>query len=168
MEQADIIWAAGFFDGEGCVLIHERGPFIRKGKYRVGGYRILIVTVAQVDPAPLEKLRALFGGNIGLQRAKLPGRADRYNWRASARTAGNALRQLVPYLVNKRAVAELGLGFQALKGTNGPTRWPLSSARKAKEKWYADAIRWLNRRGVPRGDVVLPPRPVSPQMVMKL
>lgn len=48
----DIAWAAGIYEGEGCVTRHKYG----------GGVR-----VGQKEPWILHRLRALFGGHIGGQ-----------------------------------------------------------------------------------------------------
>lgn len=45
----ELAWAAGFFDGEGCVA-----AYVRKD-----GHRTLGAQVGQTDPRPLQRLRAV-------------------------------------------------------------------------------------------------------------
>lgn len=99
-----VIWAAGFFDGEGCVCITRR--LNRSGNAKV--YHWLDISVYQNHSASLEELKALFGGSIGSE-----GRA--WKWRACGPTAAAALREMLPYLRVKRAQAEVAVSFQARK-----------------------------------------------------
>lgn len=59
-KQIDLAWAAGFFDGEGCVIIQRR----KAPKTKHGILHLLHVEVAQVDILPLNKLQKLFKGRI--------------------------------------------------------------------------------------------------------
>lgn len=52
MKKSDSAWAAGFFEGEGCVSCYT------------GTHRFLIITITQADIEPLERFRDAFGGNI--------------------------------------------------------------------------------------------------------
>lgn len=53
MQETEIAYAAGFFDGEGNITIQHGYPR---------------VTISQVDRRPLEMFQAQFGGNIVRQR----------------------------------------------------------------------------------------------------
>lgn len=57
---ADLYWAAGFLEGEGCFQGAGRGQ--------------LSIEAAQVQKEPLLRLLRLFGGTIGTYRRKLPWR----------------------------------------------------------------------------------------------
>ena len=52
---SDFRWAAGFYEGEGCV--------VRAG-LRGTEYRAESINIDQKNPWPLERLRALFGGSV--------------------------------------------------------------------------------------------------------
>ena len=97
-----LIWAAGFFDGEGYVTIQVRG-----GKYQ-GHY--LRIGVNHVNPDPLYKLQELFGGSVRVQRKKPTGnRKRRHEWTLSCKKAAKCLRRMRPYIINKTAPISIGL-----------------------------------------------------------
>jgi hypothetical protein len=107
--QYDVIWAAGFFDGEGCVCIVKQ---VKRQKT----YHWLDISVYQNHRASLEELQGLFGGSIVIE-----GRA--WKWRACGPTAGEALREMLPYLRVKRAQAEIAVAFQSRRlPARGPKR----------------------------------------------
>jgi hypothetical protein len=99
--QEDVIWAAGFFDGEGCVSI------VRRPK-RDKVYHWLDISAYQNHRAPLEELQCLFGGSVRPE-------AGGWKWRACGPTAGDALREMLPYLRVKHTQAEIAVPFQARK-----------------------------------------------------
>ena len=118
-----IAWAAGFLEGEGSI-------FITNGR---GRGKVLRISAAQVDPAPIEELNRLFGG--GVFRAKgRDGRRDHYRWYASNRRAADVLRAILPYMVSKRDQALIGLAFQEAKGPTGVMMTDEQVAREADQK----------------------------------
>jgi len=89
-------WAAGFFDGEGCISFKGGAG----GKY-AGRYVHLIVE--QKDRRPLDRLQTLFGGNIY---------AGTNKWRWSIQQKDlvrKALTLMLPHLTVKRERALVGL-----------------------------------------------------------
>lgn len=67
-EADDLAWAAGFLEGEGSFCIRSNGRWF--------------LGAGQVDREPLERLQALFGGNI-YKRERGPGvLADGFNRQA--------------------------------------------------------------------------------------
>ena len=108
-----LAWAAGFIDGDGFVTIQERNSTVNGKRYR-GFY--LLLGVNHVAPAPLYELQKLFGGNVVHVKLKKNydgfNRKDRYTWKVNCQQAREALLQLMPYLVNKIEVAQLGIDFQ--------------------------------------------------------
>jgi hypothetical protein len=104
-----VIWAAGFFDGEGCVSI------VRQVKYGKA-YHWLDISVYQNHSASLALLRELFGGSVRPEQ-------NAWKWRACGPTAGAALREMLPYLRVKRGQAAVAVSFQARKlPARGPKR----------------------------------------------
>lgn len=99
---ADLAWAAGFFDGEGCI-VGSRG--------RTGGayYFTLMVSVGQVDPRPLEHLRGLFGGTVQPHRVKTAKVQASSVWTVTGGYARNFLNAVEPYLRVKGERARLAL-----------------------------------------------------------
>lgn len=83
----DLEWAAGFLEGEGSFLRHHRG-----GHY---------VNASQVNPEPVNRLKALFGGNITPVRAK--GRRAAYGmWQVCGTRARGVAMTLYDLLSVKR------------------------------------------------------------------
>lgn len=101
-----LAWCAGFVDGEGCISLGKQGS-------------IQITVGQQVEP-PLLILRGLFGGSVQ-QRATAGAlsAAPFFIWRVARRKAERALRALLPYLVVKRAAAEIAIASRALVGQSG-------------------------------------------------
>lgn len=100
-----LIWAAGFFDGEGCISIIQHKSTLR---------RYLQVTAAQADLRPLRILQALFGGR--LKPHKQSTNRPVFFWTTSCRQASNALSEMLPYLVVKKDQADCALEFSATIG----------------------------------------------------
>lgn len=97
-----IVWAAGFFDGEGCVMIQRtsnRGNAVFK----------LIAAVTQKHEQPLVNFVTLFGGSIQFHKGGW------YSWRATGATAAKALKEMRPYLQVKASQVDLVLEFQSLR-----------------------------------------------------
>ena len=106
VDQTKLAWAAGFFDGEGCVAALE-------GKTRTGRLQHqLFLDATQSSIPPLSQLADIFGGRIHPDRPRLNRLTRRpiFHWRlyGAARVA-HALASLLPYLVVKRPQAEAAL-----------------------------------------------------------
>jgi hypothetical protein len=102
MNEADLAWVAGFFDGEGCVMVRKyNAP--KRSQYPQ--YQVL-VNVAQKNPAVLYWIADNFGGSVSVS-------GQTAHWQASSVIACNFLRQILPYLKIKGPQAVLALEFQA-------------------------------------------------------
>jgi len=102
MTQTDIAWAAGFFDGEGCITVPVRTRSRNRRNYSLALY------VGQVDPRPLARLQGYFGGAVVSRTSWGKGRPI-FMWRISGTTAEAALRVLLPFLMVKAEQARLAL-----------------------------------------------------------
>ena len=105
--EQEVIWAAGFFDGEGCVSIAKP----RKGmpwRYE------LRLFVAQVKLQPLLVFERLWGGTVAAYNRK--SQEHIHQWQTSARQAAKALEEMLPFLQVKTEQAQVGLALQALMG----------------------------------------------------
>lgn len=89
-------YLAGFFDGEGCVGVYQTKN--RWGKQQVR------VSIAQIDPRPIELFASVFGGNIGIQKSK-PGYRNLFRVQYTGGKAKDVLANLYPYLTVKREKA---------------------------------------------------------------
>ena len=125
-----LIWAAGFFDGEGCIYIGRRTNTGRP-------YYILTISVSNTDKATVEIFRKLFGGYIseissGNRRNKL------FMWQLDSAKAANALTELQPYLKSKSKEAKLANRFQSRRGKSNLEKddrdWIAMKALKAERK----------------------------------
>jgi hypothetical protein len=103
-DQVFVAWAAGFFDGEGCIVLRPAG----KG-------RQLWVSIGQKDVEPLRRLHAQFGGSINLvKNGKWP---PYYQLSFVSQQAFVFLVAIEPHLVVKRSQAQLAIEFQQDKPT---------------------------------------------------
>lgn len=108
MLETDKAWAAGFFDGEGCI-------YLAKVKNHGGNLLYeLRVEAAQIDPLPIIKLHEMFGGWKGKQTIKIGSKRDVHKWKLSSLKAEYFLETVLPYLTTKRTQAVLGLEFRKL------------------------------------------------------
>jgi hypothetical protein len=131
--QTDYAWAAGFFDGEGCVSA-------RSGRY-VG----LSITVIQKDIRPIRKFSGIFACEEKIRIVHRDKRKNHYYQIVlCADKAASVLSLMLPYLSLKRDVAEVGLNLQssinvAHRGFGGLTEDDLQYRRL-----LAEQIKWLN------------------------
>lgn len=123
--QAQVIWAAGLFDGEGHIALahHAYRAHLRtrrngiKGGLGFGSI-VLCLSVQNTHPG-IARLADLFGGRIYRAPARNSRERNKLSWEASSEVAEQALRELLPHLVIKRGEAELALRFQATKRARG-------------------------------------------------
>jgi hypothetical protein len=109
-EHEMLIWAAGFFDGEGCIGVARS----KKGKPCV--YYSIQITAFQNMRAPLDIFRQLPGGTIRYSTTHSTGG---WVWQLSGRNLKLALEKMLPFLVVKREQAQIGIAFQGRKMPKG-------------------------------------------------
>lgn len=97
--EADLSYAAGFFDGEGCVQIYSRNRGRGQIEY------INKVSIGNTDFEVLEWFQAKFGGRVGNQRAGV-NKPIKY-WTATNKVAHEFLMAVEPYLKVKRDQAQI-------------------------------------------------------------
>lgn len=114
MKKEQLIWMAGFVDGEGCISINRK----KNGKGRM--YHHLSFLVCNKEKYPLHLFQFAFGGQIYKQykMGKVHQRSW-YMWKVENRTAYNAIKALYPYLVIKKPQAEIAFTFQEAKRPRG-------------------------------------------------
>lgn len=132
MERA---WAAGFFDGEGCVHIAEL-------KTRYGLRHCLRITVTQRKIEPLTRFTYAVGVE-GSMEFKQQGKGC---WQLvyAGPKAQAVLRALLPFLSLKKQEAELAIKFQDRMLPKGGNE-RISAAERAARKLLCDAVRRLKR-----------------------
>jgi len=109
-------YIAGFFDGEGCVMINAGGR--------------CTVTITQKNPAVLYLIQQKFGGNVHKKHMKF---SECYHWRLSSKN------EILPFLERmkdlcfcKKQEIELGLEATHLVRENNDGCNPLSSGEYAQ------------------------------------
>jgi hypothetical protein len=107
-----IAWCAGFFDGEGFITVQRRKSKVKDKVYE-GHY--LRIGVNHVAIEPLRELQKILGGTIRQQSEHTVegNRKRRHSWQMSTSDAAEALRKMLPFMLNKNKVTALALDFQA-------------------------------------------------------
>jgi len=109
MERDDLIYAAGFFDGEGCIAINKIKTAIAKHPT----YQ-LVVSVCQNEPCEvLHELSNLYGGSLSVQNN---GAYPNLLWQLTSHKANVFLVDILPFLRLKKAEADLAILFQEQMG----------------------------------------------------
>ena len=116
----EIAWAAGLFDGEGCVTISRSNP----ARSRSPDHQ-LRVTLGMCHEATIAKMKQMFGGSMSMRRSKAKGWRDHWVWCLASYPAANFLGSIYPYLITKKYEAWLGREFQATRTLfgGGPTHF---------------------------------------------
>lgn len=107
---SDLAWAAGFFDGEGCIsIVRQR----YQDPTRQPTYRLKIY-VSQTNKRSLEEFEWVVGlrGRIVEQKARGKSRRSCYHLIYESLACAVVLRRLQPYLRRKREQCEIALDFQ--------------------------------------------------------
>lgn len=113
-KDTDYAWAAGFIDGEGYFNLQP------VHKLRADGFknRKPRIEVAQTDPAPLLKLRGLFGGSV-IKTVRRAGRKQAFRWDLTGPKVVVALRAIIPYLTTKRRQGQILLEYASTMRRRG-------------------------------------------------
>jgi hypothetical protein len=105
-KSARLSYLAGFFDGEGCIAIV-------KGKNHLGNVQYsLRVIVSNTNEYVLHLYKLSFGGSIQKRKYEKPEWRDCYAWALSSTRAYDFLKCVYPYLILKKAQADLAFEFQ--------------------------------------------------------
>ena len=119
MNEVDIAYIAGLFDGEGCISIAKCAP-------RYEGcspyYRLVVALVNTNEQAP-RLLQSHFGGRVylyGDNKSPRQGGTARpcWHWRAGGPECVEFLRVVSPYLKLKANEARLALKFAEARASN--------------------------------------------------
>ena len=105
-----LAWAAGFFDGEGCVLVE-----LSKERNCKHGFRTALhATVTQTSLPCLELFLERFGGIIVANENKTPnGRrwAVQYRWSVKNDDAIQFLKAIQPYCIVKKSQVDIAIKY---------------------------------------------------------
>ena len=152
-KQTLIGWAAGFIDGEGCILVMKNKP--HNGVSPIY-YLRLKATSTRLEP--LLRLKSLFGGSISENKFKNPGSKWKrvFNWVIHGERATLCLEKILPYLTIKVKQAKLGLELQNLKRTKRHQKTvALTDGELKRRESIFQEMKVLNERGKPKRSVQL-------------
>ena len=108
----DINYLAGFFDGEGTVIIQRGFNRRRSGTYP---YYQLRVGISSTHCTILLEVQEQFGGKVGTNKPNPNQTKPSHYWWASGQTARDFLMKITPHLREKRPQAELALQLPFIK-----------------------------------------------------
>jgi hypothetical protein len=124
MAEADVIYMAGFFDGEGCITVNKNVT----SHCRVARYQLKI-QVSQKAREPLECFVDMWDGAIHPQ-------LDIFCWHAGSLAAKKALEDMLPYLRGKKEQAIAAIEFQSTKKYGRYKDSERESILKMNEEYY--------------------------------
>lgn len=131
-------YAAGFFDGEGCIFIQKpnRGRLVPT----------LWIAATQVATEPLMWLQVRWGGSVRARRVRNRPTSWRpvSEWYVHGKNAQKFLSDILPFLTVKREQAELALEFQSIPIREGYKDSRMARLQRKCE--IADEMRRLNHR----------------------
>ena len=142
MSETDLIYIAGFFDGEGCITIDA-------WKSRKRQQFALRVRINNNDLEILTFIKNILGGSICIaSRANEKHKTYKtcYAWAVACCSASRVLQKLLPYLKHTKKQALLALEFQELiqrgkfRGEKRLTDEELQKRQEIKQK-----ISYLNK-----------------------
>jgi hypothetical protein len=139
MIETDLAYAAGLFDGEGCISINRvkpaRNPNLKDGFQ-------LRCSISITDEPIMDWFQELFGGYVMFrQRTRAQ---DYWQWVVTSNNAYNFLETMEPYLRLKKQQAQIGIEFTKFRKEN-------AALNKTQEYWdknfeYYEGVRKLNAR----------------------
>lgn len=140
MTSAEKAYAAGLFDGEGCIVISHRAQGQRG---RVYGLR---VQVCMSSEPTIQWLSQRFGGSC--RPVNAPSRTGRgrkpvWVWAVNSRRAERFLCAIRPYMVTKAAEADVALAFQSRLTLAGVGRGGMSEAEHDVRLGMVDQLKAL-------------------------
>jgi hypothetical protein len=118
-------YAAGFFDGEGCVQLRY--------SFSVGQYhKQLTATVGQSSLPVLEALQATYGGKIYKRKPAYQAHKQMWDWKIFTREAVAFFESIRPYLLVKRDQVAFVLEVWEFRAN---TEFYASKVEEYKERW---------------------------------
>lgn len=138
-EREEIVYLAGFFDGEGCVSVFKQGPKL-----------VVAAVVTGTHEDSIVRFQRAFGGYV--MRTKPNTRLNykaQYQWRAQGTCALDAISAMLPFLTVKHPQAEVALRWPTAERTRDaagvfvahPEMW-------AERRALRDTLRQMNKRGI--------------------
>ena len=109
MPKTDLAYFAGFFDGEGCIIIGTKNCTWNKNHLKT---YYLTVSAGSTNHWILELLRFQFEGKVYLRKPQELSRKPFWQWNVQNRQALRFLKTIAPYLKLKKAEADIAIQWQ--------------------------------------------------------
>ena len=125
MDECEIAYAAGLFDGEGSISLVRQ---------RIARFHSPQVSVASTDREVLEWLQKRWGGSIVTKQPRKAAHSVSYDWRLTDRRALSFLQLIRPYLVIERKIQRIDLllnDYVACTPRNGRYSKEMSEQKQA-------------------------------------
>lgn len=148
LDKSDCAWAAGFFEGEGCISIPR---LMVRRRRQSPEYRVLI-RITNTDPRPLSRLQYLFGGHIHERKTKPPC-IRAFVWEPQRGTEQlQFLKAILPFLCFKQEQVNIAIAMRKTlgEGRKRGRRIQLEVSLIAYREELRLRLKELNRRGRPR------------------
>jgi len=100
----EIAYLAGLFDGEGCISIQQS-----KNVKGIFNYCLKLIVHMNCKEI-IDILQETFGGSVYIRKDKS------YAWECTGTEADETLKLIVPYLIEKKKQAELGIDYSEIFG----------------------------------------------------
>ena len=145
LNDLEIAYIAGLFDGEGCITIHK-GSRIYPNQFGYGKnvrYTLNCI-ISNTDKTVLEKFKEKTGlGIVYTRKDTAKGRRQSYQWILASNQAEQFLIALLPYLQIKKAQAIVALQFQEfIHSQRGHHQLSIDDLNT--RQLYKDTMSWLN------------------------
>lgn len=104
-QEQNFAWAAGLFEGEGCIMVMKsKGRLRKNGTYNGKIYKNPRLCMSMTDEDIIRRFHAIFGGTVRgpyIKQKKL-NRKPIWYWQANGKIAINAAQKMYPYLGIRR------------------------------------------------------------------
>lgn len=131
----DLIYTAGFFDGEGSIQILKYKKLTRAKAHQY----FMQVAVGQNDGATLDWMQERFGGGVYLVR-----RDGSFYWKTSNYAGYVFIKKIAPFLKYKKEQADLAIKFYEERIIPSRRR-PVSAIESALREEYLIEMKRLKR-----------------------
>jgi len=136
-------YLAGFFDGEGSIFILRQ----KRKKLRDRITYSTKVEVSNTVKEPLELLHSNYSGTIYTHIRQSEKRKPIYIWSLSNRKAYQFLKDIKPYLIIKKAQAQIGIELQERVAKSHIGIWLTPEEREKREQLRLK-LKALTKRGI--------------------
>ena len=148
MNESDLAYLAGFFDGEGSVSISENG---KPSPRALSPNHTLQVAIGNTDITVLKQIQQHFGGYLTTRCPSKPRHKTVYQWSLRSTGAADFLKAIRPYLKMKCKQADIAIAFQESKPKYSKAR--VTAEIVAWREQQRKDIRMLNGRHIDGGTV---------------